>query len=370
MASPRGPTRTRFRSVEPLSTAEWWSFPARGSVCSTLADMDAWGQLLLDVRRRHLGVLHVDDGAAHCISEARLRRRATNEGWPHPYPCVFVLPGVVPREAVLAYAAVRSVRGGVAVTNRTARALYGLGPWPGRPELLLPHDRRHRAAPTIHVVRSRRITRADVQAVSGVPTTSIARTALGLAAGWRSARPVRDFLVDAFQRHLATPGEVVALLQRTRGVTGRPLLDEVVKGLLEDWVDSRLEDDTRELLLGLGFAVAPHPFPFKCDDGRIVHLDVALPELWHAVECDGAGAHMDRRSFETDRVRWSEIQRSGVTLSWVTRRRLESDAERIAEEIVGSSRSVNGRAPMQPAHDCVAHGCRAGSGSFSIGGRS
>ena len=147
------------------------------------------------------------------------------------------------------------------------------------------------------------------------------------------------------------------------------MLDRVVSSLIEESVDSRLEHDARTALEQLGFAVAPHPFPFLCRDGRVVHLDIAIPDLWHAVECDGAGAHMDRASFETDRIRWSEVQRSGVTLTWLTRRRLDSDLDRVAMEIAEATRDADARPPMQPAHDCSAIGCRQGLGAFNLAER-
>lgn len=317
-----------------------------------------WPDLFAAVRDQHHGVLVPDDGARFAIGPRAIRRRAIADRLLEPFPRAWLLSGVAPTRENHTRAASRSVGGRVLVTGFSAAAMMGLTLHPPRPELLLPHDRRTRPElGGVALYRSRSVSMLDVVPVAGLACTSLPRTALHLAAtGVRETR-IRDLLIDGIQQRFATLGDLVALLERTRGVTGRPALDRIVAELLRDQVDSGLELDTRRAV-PLRYRLYPYPFPLACPDDRAVHLDVPLLDAFHTLECDGAGAHMDRRSFENDRVRWGHIQRAGVTITWVTRRRLRDDLAGILEEIEDAYARVDPeRPPLRPAHDCRVH-CR------------
>ncbi len=313
-----------------------------------------WPELFTHVRDEHAGVLVAADGIPFGISTRAVRRRATVDALAELYPRAWLLHGVAPSRPIRTVAAARAVGGRVVVTGWSAAALMGLAEAPARPALLLPHDRRTRPQLAgVEVHRSRSIAVRDTIEVAGVRCTSLARTALFLSAIGASPVRVRDLLIDGIQRRVTTMGDVIDLLERSRGVSGRPVLDRVVAELVRDQVDSGLELDVRQTARRHGLVPYAYPFPLACPDRYVVHLDVALPDLFHTIECDGMGAHMDRRTFETDRVRWGAILRAGVGITWVTRRRLRDDLGGILEELADARARVDPeRPPLVAAHDC------------------
>lgn len=319
--------------------------------------MDRWAALHRAVGRDHRGVVHLADAPRFGIEPDVLRRRAAREEWRSPFPLVWLLPGTPDRHDVLTHAAIRSAGEPAFATSWSAASLQDLAAPPRQVHLLLPHRRKQQRHPGVRLRRTSLLLPRDVDVRPGqVPATTVPRTALQLACDGASPRRLKSYLVDAFQRRLCSLPDTIELLERVRGVPGRPALDAVVAELVRDMVDSMLESDTRDVVRTLGYRPYPRPFPLACPDGRVVHLDVAFPEFWHAIECDGAGAHMDRRNFETDRIRWSEIQRMGVTITWVTRDRLERDVDRVAAELADAFTAADpSRAPLQPAHDCSRH---------------
>lgn len=68
----------------------------------------------------------------------------------------------------------------------------------------------------------------------------------------------------------------------------------------------------------------PRPFPFRCDDGVVVALDLALPKHWVYLEVDGLEAHTGRRTFEADRRKWTQVVRHWRPV-WVTSDRWRTD---------------------------------------------
>lgn len=312
-----------------------------------------WDALFTTVRDEHRGVLVPGDGEVHGISTRAIRRRATIDGLPELFDGTWLLAGVERSPAIHALAAARHVGGRVLVSGWSAAALMGLADPPREPHLLLPHDRRPPdGMGGVLVTRSRRITQADSVTVDRVPCSALPRTALTLAAIGTDHARLRDLLVDGVQRRRTTLADVRTLLDRTRGVTGRPLLDRVVTELVPDQVDSGLELDTRRRC-PRRWRIAPAPFPVPCPDDAVVHGDIVCPSFHHVLECDGAGAHMDRCSFENDRRRWGQMQRAGLTITWVTRRRLDTDLAGIIEEVEDARRRFDPeRPPLLPAHDC------------------
>lgn len=312
-----------------------------------------WDVLFTTVRDEHRGVLVPEDGDVHGITTRALRRRAVADGWEQPYDHTWLLPGVELTAEVRALAAARHVGGRVLVSGWSAAGLMGLVDPPDRPHLLLPHDRRTPGGMEgVLISRSRNIAVADATTLDRIPCSTLPRTALTLAAVGTDHARLRDLLIDGVQRRHTTLRQVVALLERTRGATGRPLLDRIVRELVRDQVDSGLELDMRRFC-PRRWAIAAGPFPVPCRDGGVVHGDIVCPSFHHVLECDGAGAHMDRRGFETDRRRWGQLQRAGLTITWVTRKRLDTDLAGIVEEVdEAMSRFDPERPALAPAHDC------------------
>jgi very-short-patch-repair endonuclease len=80
--------------------------------------------------------------------------------------------------------------------------------------------------------------------------------------------------------------------------------------------DSRLEVKVARLLRG---SVAPFVQQYEVRVfGRRFRLDFAWPEQRVTLECDGRGSHLNRRSFQRDRAKWTALGASGWRVLVVT----------------------------------------------------
>ena len=141
---------------------------------------------------------------------------------------------------------------------------------------------------------------------------------------------------------LTTPG---------RGRVGL-LLDEL--GWLRS--DSDTEHDIRRHLTSLGYPVHPEPFPYRCSDGVVVKLDIALPDHWIYLEVDGFGTHGRQRGvFETDRRKWTQVVRAWHPI-WVTPDRWRQARASVLRDLDDAiARADRRRAPALPTGDADRH---------------
>ena len=149
--------------------------------------------------------------------------------------------------------------GGVA-SHRTAGALHGLLPQARPIEVVTPVARGGRsralrladADVVVHTTTS--LPAADVLLVRGIPTTSVARSILGVAAlGEAHAGSVQDLVQRALDRDLASLPWLWWLLEqrRCRGRSGVTAMEEalaVIEGLAptESWLERRFLDLVRD----------------------------------------------------------------------------------------------------------------------------
>jgi very-short-patch-repair endonuclease len=173
------------------------------------------------------------------------------------------------------------------------------------------------------------LTDEDTSSVRGVPVTSVARTALDLAAldpGGTSARLKR--LEDG--EHRLDLREFEALLSRSRGHKGWSALAEAVDLYRPDPTVTRsgLERRFRALIRRAGL---PRPSMNFVVAGY--ELDCYWPEHLLAVELDTYGTHGSRLSFEEDRKRARKLGLLGITLERVTDRQLDSEADEVLRAV-------------------------------------
>jgi len=170
------------------------------------------------------------------------------------------------------------------------------------------------------VCRTRHLPDEDRTTVRGFDATTIARAVADLARV-RSTDRIRTLVVDLERDgHLAREDLAACHERLPHSTPGRGRLGSALRDLGDLRSDSDTEHDMRRTLRDLGYPVHPEPFPFRCDDGVIVNLDLALPAHWVYLEVDGYGAHSQRRVFETDRIRWTQIARQWRPV-WVTAQR-------------------------------------------------
>ncbi len=297
----------------------------------------SWDEVFAFARER-FGALGIHDGERFGVSADALRSRAEREGWPRPYRKAVLLPGADPTEfRTRVSAALRSIGGEVWAGRRTAAYLLGMiDRPPPRLELVVPHGRRatHRLDPKPW--RTRNIYPFMVTEVDGLRATTAARTIMD-AAAVLGVTPLQDLVIDGMRARPTLVKETRELVDwmRDRGhrVEYVRRLEIVLTRLERERPESALDRRTRQLLTPHGFDLHPRPFPFRCPDGVVIHLDIAIPWAWCAIECDGYGSHSGRRAFRTDRVRWSQAQRGGWRVTWVDTARLENDPDSIIEEV-------------------------------------
>jgi very-short-patch-repair endonuclease len=173
------------------------------------------------------------------------------------------------------------------------------------------------------------LTDEDTSSVRGVPVTSVARTALDLAAldpGGTSARLKR--LEDG--EHRLDLREFEALLARSKGHKGWSALAQAVDLYRPDPTVTRsgLERRFRALIRRAGL---PRPSMNFVVAGY--ELDCYWPEHLLAVELDTYGTHGSRLSFEEDRKRGRKLGLLGVTLERVTDRQLDGEADEVLRAV-------------------------------------
>jgi very-short-patch-repair endonuclease len=185
------------------------------------------------------------------------------------------------------------------------------------------------------------LTDEDTCSVQGVPVTSVARTALDLAAlnpGGTSGRLKR--LEDG--EHRLDLREFEALLARSKGHKGWSTLAEAVDLYRPDPTVTRsgLERRFRALIRRSGL---PRPsMNFVVGD---YELDCYWPEHLLAVELDTYGTHGSRLSFEEDRKRQRVLGLLGVTLERVTDRQLDSEADEVLRAVAARLGAAGYSAP-------------------------
>jgi Transcriptional regulator, AbiEi antitoxin len=218
-------------------------------------------------------------------------------------------------------------RGGL-LSHWSAAWLLGLMPAtsPVPIHVTTPIPRRRRLGLLIH--RSRTFTDEDRTLVEEIPVTSVARTALDLAA--RVRPPSVNRLLQRSEELAAFDlPDFESVLDRNRGHRGRrPLRRALAIYEPPPFTRSGLERRFFELVLAHGL---PRPATNFVEAGH--ELDVYWPQLRFAVELDVFETHGSRLSFEEDRLRQEDLKLAGVEMTRVTGPRLKREPRRVMERL-------------------------------------
>ncbi|MFN8215028.1 MAG: type IV toxin-antitoxin system AbiEi family antitoxin domain-containing protein [Solirubrobacterales bacterium] len=216
---------------------------------------------------------------------------------------------------------------GALLSHWSAAWLWGLMPASAVPiHVTTPIPRHRRLGLAIH--RSRTFAAEDRALCEGIPVTSVARTALDLAARVRS-RSLNRLLQRSEELGLFDLPDFESVLDRNRGHRGRkPLRLAVAIYEPPPFTRSGLERRFFELILAHGL---PRPATNFVEAGY--ELDVYWPDLRFAVELEVYETHGSRLSFEQDPVRQEELKLSGVEMIHVTGMRLAREPERVMRRV-------------------------------------
>lgn len=189
-----------------------------------------------------------------------------------------------------------------------------------------PVPRRRRDAVRIH--HSRTLIDADMTLERNIPVTSVARTALDLAAGVRF-RTLRRVIRRAEELRVFDLGEFRSVLSRNQGHRGAAPLSRAL-AIYEPPRLLRSEFEREFATLAEQFGLPAFDTNFNAAG---YELDVYWPELRFAVELDVYATHGGHESFEEDRRRDEELKLAGIELTHVTGRRLECEPRQVMERV-------------------------------------
>lgn len=198
-------------------------------------------------------------------------------------------------------AAVLACGEGALLSGRAAAHLLGalFGPAPPA-EVTAPRERRVEGV----VVRRRRREPGDGILWRGIPTTSVARTLVDLAAVLNTDDLARA-CHEAGIRHRTTPADVEAVLARRPNSPGAAKLRRILRGDVRVTL-SKLEARFLTRLREAGLVL---PQTNRLAGGR--RVDCRWPEQRLTVELDGYRYHQSRRAWEQDRHREREARARG-----------------------------------------------------------
>lgn len=189
-----------------------------------------------------------------------------------------------------------------------------------------PVPRKRRGSVRVH--RSETLIHADRALKQGIPVTSVARTALDLAAVVRF-RTLRRLVRRSEELEVFDLVDFRSALDRNRGHRGTPRLERAL-AVYEPPRLTRSELE-RELLALLERAGLQRPSTAFNVAGY--ELDVYWPDLRFGVELDVYATHGGHESFEEDRRRDEDLKLAGFELTRVTGIRLEREPQQVVDRI-------------------------------------
>ena len=286
----------------------------------------------MDLAASRGGVLALSDAAACGLHPRTIMRRARREGWLRLYPGVYLLPGADDGARAGTAAAVLASGGHAARTS--ALWLAGAVPDPPlHPHVVVAHARRGLAGRKVAMHRSRRLPDTHLTEYDGIASTTGERAVIDLAAGGEHPRRLTSLVVEGERRRKLSRARLADTLEDLpRGFPGLAVVNEVLADLGALRSDSGWEHEVRRDLVDLGMPVHPEPVPYRCEDGVVVHLDLAFPDHWVVGECDGRAFHSSDAAFETDRVRWTQVVRHWRPV-WITWKRWRYERRAVLDDL-------------------------------------
>jgi very-short-patch-repair endonuclease len=282
------------------------------------------------------GVFTRDQAREVGMSDKSIDRRLASQEWKPLYKGVYRTPAVAPSWHQNLMAAFLWAGRDAVVSHRAAAALWELkGIEPGAIEVTVDRARR---APADGVIlhRSQKLPACDRTVVGIFHTTSVSRTLIDLS----STLPeeiLEEALDDALCRGLTSVrrlrwriGELAGSGRRGARLF-RKLLDSRAPGSRA--AESDLETRVFRLLVSSGLPTPTRQYEIR-DRGRILlRVDLAYPDHFVAIECDGYRYHSGRKAWQKDLNRRNILATRGWKVLHVTWEDLRLRPREIVQEV-------------------------------------
>jgi very-short-patch-repair endonuclease len=226
-----------------------------------------------------------------------------------------------------ALAAVLACGDGALLSHRSAAWLHGLQSWaPREPEVTVANSGHRRARIRLH--RTGLLTPADACERERLPTTSLARTMLDIAAE-ETPRRVRNAVERAERLGLLDLDSIDSQLARRPGVRGAGCLRRELE-IYRDPIFSRARSERlfRALVKRAGL---PMPAINTFVAGH--EIDAYWEQARFAVEVEGWEAHRTRAAFENDHLRQENLKLAGIDSVRITARRIEREPAKVGQRL-------------------------------------
>lgn len=267
------------------------------------------------------------------LTDRYIQEQLRYRRWSRAFPGVYYLNATPMTWEARVLAAVLAAGDEALASHRTAGTLLGLEGFRSRIiELTVPFsDRPIPEGITVH--RTRRFLPASE--AFGVPTTSVERTLLDLAAILPDT-VLEKAAMSALRKSLTTTEAIALTLaeQGGRGVKGTKRLRRVLDAADQGMTGSVAEVEAAQII-----RTAPIPSPIRqhrirLPDGSNAYPDFSWPPLQKIVEVDGYAAHSTPEQLKHDLVRQNLL----MDLGWEIRRfsvdRIRSEPGVVRSEII------------------------------------
>jgi predicted transcriptional regulator of viral defense system len=285
---------------------------------------------LADLAGRQWGVVSVAQLRALGIARSGVTRRVQGGRLRRVHRGVYAVGGaVLPREGRW-LAAVMACGPGAVLSHVSAAVHWGLLQYePPRPEVTAPASRK--GVPEIRLHRSQSLDAQDTTHHEGIPTTTVPRTLLDIAAQVREHHLERA-LAQAERLQLYDQTAIQAVIQRANGHRATKRLSEAIQDDPQ-FTRGELEALMTRLARDHGLPQPHSNYLLDVPDHPGLEADFYFPEYGLVVETDGWETHKTRQAFEADRAKDAALTAAGYIVVRFTYRQLRDDPDTVANRI-------------------------------------
>jgi predicted transcriptional regulator of viral defense system len=299
---------------------------------------------LAELAGRQWGVVSLAQLQTFGIGARAAQRRAQAGRLRRLYRGVYAVGGAtIPREGRW-LAAVMAYGDGAVLSHVSAAAHWNLLQYDApRPEVTAPASRH--GVPGIRLHRSRSLDARDTTTHQGIPTTTVHRTLLDIAADVPEHHLERA-LAQAERLQLYDHRAIEDVIQRSNGHRGTKRLASAINGD-PAWTRGELEARMRKFVRKYRLPRALYNDVVDAPDHPRLEVDVYFPGHGLVVETDGWEDHKTRHALESDRAKDAALTAAGYTVMRFTWRQLRDDPQTVADRITAGCCRAFASAPAR-----------------------